>query len=66
MMSEMARDFFSDNPAIAGPLVAMLLFTVVFAVAAVRALRAERAHVDRLSRLPLEGEADSMEEELHG
>lgn len=58
-MSELARDFFSDNPAIAGPLVAMLLFTVVFAAAVVRVMRAENGHVDRMARLPLEG--DSME-----
>ncbi len=71
MMSEMARDFFGNNPALSGPLVAMLLFTVVFALASVRALRAERTHVDRLARMPLEGEGGrgetSFEEEArHG
>jgi hypothetical protein len=55
-MTEMARDFFGHNPALAGPLIAMLLFTVVFVLAAVRAMRAERAHVDRLAGLPLDEE----------
>ena len=61
MMSEMARDFFSDNPAIAGPLIAMLVFTLVFAAAVVRVIRAQREHVDRMAHLPLEG--DDMEVE---
>lgn len=71
-MGEMARDFFSDNPATSGPLIAMLLFVAIFVVASVRAWRAERSHVDRIARLPFEGEGDestngSMTEvERHG
>ena len=63
MMSELARSFFSDNPAIAGPLIAIVVFTLVFVSAVVRVLRANREHVDRMARLPLEG--DGMEVE-HG
>ena len=58
MMSDMARDFFSHNPLLAGPLIAMLLFTAVFAAAVVRVVRAKREHVDRMAQLPLEGEGE--------
>lgn len=58
MMSEMTRDFFSDSPLLAGPLIAMLLFCTVFVLAVVRVLRAERAHVDAMANLPLEGESE--------
>lgn len=58
MMSEMARDFFSNNPLVAGPLIAMLLFSAVFLAAIVRAFRAKREHVDRMAQLPLEGESE--------
>ncbi len=59
MMSEMARDFFGNNPALSGPLIAMLLFSVVFVAAVLRAFKTERSHVDRLAHLPLEGEETS-------
>ena len=55
-MSEMAREFFSDNPAMAGPLFAMLLFTTVFVVALVRVLVTRRDEIERLAHLPFEGE----------
>ena len=58
MMSDMARDFFSNNPLIAGPLIAMLLFSAVFLAACVRVVRAKRDHVDRMAQLPLEGETE--------
>ena len=61
MMGELARDFFSENPAIAGPLIAMLLFTTVFVAAVVRVMRAKREHVDRMAHLPLEGEGMEVE-----
>ena len=58
MMSDLARDFFSNNPMLAGPLIAMLLFTAVFVAACVRVVRANREHVDRMAQLPLEGETE--------
>lgn len=61
-MSEMAKQFFAGNPALSGPLIALIVFVFVFVVAAVRAFRAERAHIDRLARLPLESESEGMEE----
>ena len=58
MMSELAREFFSDNPAIMGPIGSILLFALVFAVAAVRAVTASRSHVERMAQLALEGDRD--------
>ncbi|MGE0791815.1 MAG: hypothetical protein AB7S26_39440 [Sandaracinaceae bacterium] len=65
-MSELARDFFGHNPAMAGPLVAMVLFTLVFAVAVIRAWRSERRHVQRMAHLALEGDAGEAKEVGHG
>jgi uncharacterized membrane protein (DUF485 family) len=70
-MGEMARDFFSDNPATSGPLIAMLLFVAIFVVASIRAWRAEKTHVERIARLPLEGDTNATtgamtEVEHHG
>jgi hypothetical protein len=59
MMSDLARDFFSHNPALAGPLIAMALFGLVFLAAAYRAARADKGHVDRMARLALEGDGPS-------
>lgn len=59
MMSDMARDFFGDNPLLAGPLIAMLLFTAVFVAACVRVIRSKAEHVDRMAQLPLEGEGET-------
>lgn len=64
MMSELARDFFRDNPALAGPLIAMVLFTMVFLAGVWRALRADRTHVDRMAQLALEGDGAVPSEEV--
>lgn len=62
-MSELAADFFRDNPAMAGPLLAMLMFTIVFVAAAIRAWRASPEHVSRMSQLALEGEDEETDDE---
>ncbi len=62
-MSELARDFFANNPAMAGPLLAMLLFTLVFVVAALRAWRVSPEHVKRMSQLAFEGEGEETDDE---
>ena len=56
-MSELARGFYGQNPLIAMPIAALIFLAIVFAIAIVLALRADRSHVQRLSRLPLEGES---------
>ncbi len=67
MMSELARDFFSHNPAMAGPLIAMVLFAVVFLAAVYRAMRADRTHIEKMAHLALEGDAAPVTEEVsHG
>ncbi len=62
-MSELARDFFATNPAMAGPMVAMFLFAVAFSMAALRAWRASPEHVRRMARLALDDESDDYENE---
>lgn len=55
-MRSMASDFFAASPVLAMPVIAMLLFGVVFALVVARALRAERRHLEQLAALPLETE----------
>ncbi|MBX3274525.1 MAG: hypothetical protein KF729_29945 [Sandaracinaceae bacterium] len=62
-MSELARDFFAHNPAIAGPLLAMAMFAFVFVTAAIRAWRASHEHVNRMAQLALEGESEENDDE---
>lgn len=62
-MSDIAHDFFANNPAMAGPLLAMLMFTFVFTVAGLRAWRISREHVDRMAHLALEGEDEEATDE---
>lgn len=60
-MRDLAFDFFQRSPAMAGPVVALLVFFVVFAVAAARAVRARRQDLERAARLVLEGEEKTHE-----
>jgi hypothetical protein len=53
-MRQIAEGFFSESPVMAAPLVAMLIFLGVFALAVVHAVRARRTEVERCARLPLE------------
>ena len=62
-MSELAADFFANNPAMAGPMIAMLLFIAVFVAATVRAWRISPEHVERLAHLALEGEPEEASDE---
>ncbi|MCA9606188.1 MAG: hypothetical protein KC619_11365 [Myxococcales bacterium] len=62
-MSELAHDFFANNPAMAGPLLAMLMFTFVFTVAGLRAWRVSQKHVDHMANLALEGEDEETTDE---
>lgn len=47
----------------AGPLLAMLLFSIVFLTAAWRAWRAKPEHVDRMARLAFEGDGEEKDDE---
>lgn len=55
-MSELAREFFAHNPALTGPLIAMVLFTAVFVIAAVRAFSMRTDKIHRLANLALDDE----------
>jgi hypothetical protein len=58
-MRQIAESFFERSPAMAGPLIAMLIFFVVFALVIVRVVRAPKCDLDRSAHLPLEeGEDD--------
>jgi hypothetical protein len=52
----MAHDFFTASPVMAAPLVALVLFVIVFVAVSVRAMRTRRSDADRAAHLVLEGE----------
>lgn len=53
MISWLASDFFSQSPVLALPVVALLLFMVLFTVMAVRAMRLPASEVQSLAELPM-------------
>lgn len=57
-MRAISESFFADNPLMAGPLIAMLLFLAIFAVVVVRVVSARRTEMDRSARLPFEEGSD--------
>jgi len=58
MISELARDFFQNNPTIAGPLVAIGIFVVIFTIATIRAMKADKSYIAHMSHLPLDGDSE--------
>jgi hypothetical protein len=55
-MRFIAADFFARSPMLVLPVVAMLIFMLVFMSTAIRAFRTDKAKQDKLARLPLEEE----------
>ncbi len=55
-MRDIAHGFFEASPAMAGPLVALVLFFLVFAAVTVRVLRSRPADWSRDAALPLSDE----------
>ncbi len=53
-MSRFASQFFQHNPALLYPMLALIIFLLVFLVVIVRVARMKRSDVDRLARIPLE------------
>jgi len=49
----MAQDFFARSPYLLGPVVALALFIVIFALVVVRVMSRKPAELDRLARMPL-------------
>lgn len=55
-MRAMAAEFFQGSTLMAWPLIALVIFIAVFAVAAVVVIRRGAASFDAVARLPLEDE----------
>jgi cbb3-type cytochrome oxidase subunit 3 len=53
-MRSIASDFFANSPVMAGPLVAIVLFFMVFVGVAIWLIRSKRGAFDAVARLPLE------------
>ena len=57
-MSRLASDFFSQSPALLLPLLALVLFIIVFLFIVVRAMRMSASEADENARIPLEEESE--------
>jgi len=55
-MRALLTDFFARSPAMAGPIVAILVFFCVFALVIVYLMSGKRERFDALAAIPLEGE----------
>ena len=53
-MRDMLFGFFANNPLIWGPVVALVIFSVIFALVCVRVARRGKAAYEADARLPLE------------
>jgi hypothetical protein len=62
-MSTIARQFFADSPVIFFPILALLLFLVVFVVLTVRAIRTRPEELDALARIPFGDEEEAPRHE---
>lgn len=63
MLSWLASDFFSQSPVLLLPVIALVLFFLVFTMMSLRALRMPREQVEVLASLPFDGEASRANEE---
>jgi cbb3-type cytochrome oxidase subunit 3 len=52
-MRWMVSDFFARSPVLLGPVIALVLFMIVFTATAIYALRTHREQNDRMARMPL-------------
>jgi cbb3-type cytochrome oxidase subunit 3 len=57
-MGRFASEFFSQSPALLYPVLALILFFIVFLVVVVRVMRMSAAEVDHDARIPLEEELE--------
>lgn len=56
MISWMAKEFFAASPVLVLPVIALVLFMLLFAVIACRTLLTRKAEFDRLAHMPFEDE----------
>lgn len=61
-MSAMAREFFGASPLLGLPILALLIFTITFAVLSLRALRLGRARATSLAELALDEAEEGRDE----
>jgi len=54
MLSQLSADYFSRSPVLAWPLLALVLFMIVFIAITVRAIFGRREVMERHAALPLE------------
>ncbi len=52
-MRDAAHEFFMRSPYLAGPVFALVLFVIVFALVVARAWSAKKSELDEAARLPL-------------
>lgn len=57
-MSRFAAELFAQSPALLYPLIALVLFFVIFLVVVVRVVRMKESEADRCARIPLEEELE--------
>ncbi|MGB8332095.1 MAG: hypothetical protein WCE62_18360 [Polyangiales bacterium] len=57
-MRQFASEFFEQSPVLLYPLIALLLFFVVFLVVLVRVMRMSATEIDQCARIPLEDELE--------
>jgi hypothetical protein len=55
-MSRFAAEFFAESPALAYPIVALILFFLVFIVVIIRVIRMGKDRAEKRARIPLEDE----------
>jgi hypothetical protein len=55
-MRWIVSDFFMRSPVLLGPVIALLLFVVVFSAIAVRTFRTRKSTHDRMALLPFNGD----------
>ena len=63
MLSWLASDFFSESPVLLLPVIALVLFFLVFTMMSLRALRMPREQVDALASLPFDSDAARAHQE---
>jgi hypothetical protein len=57
-MSRFAAELFAQSPALLYPLIALVLFFVVFLVVVIRVVRMKASEADQYARIPLEEELE--------
>jgi hypothetical protein len=58
-MGFMALDYFRQSPLLAMPVLALVIFMLVFALITLRAFWVSKARWDEVARLPLESDAEA-------